>query len=28
MVILSMFAVLFDWKQLAVLIDIQLLFFG
>jgi hypothetical protein len=27
-VILSMFAILFDWKQLAVLIDIQLLFLG
>jgi hypothetical protein len=28
MVILPMFAILFDWKQLVVLIDIQLLFLG
>jgi hypothetical protein len=28
MVVLSMFAILFDWKQMAVLIDIQLLFLG
>jgi hypothetical protein len=26
MAIISMFAIRFDWKQLAVLIDIQLLF--